>query len=164
MAGEMDIREALTKLYAVEQGLSISDPVGKTIQKVWPYRPTNLTTIVETPCFTNMWSAPSLEFKSALLTGEFTVNAHLLVYEAHPSDAADIASAFWVKCVEALAANVKLGLSGWTVRRLRGGNPTLRTFGGESDVEGGPPGKVFVGLDLFIDLFATKSANLAPGD
>lgn len=159
MAGNMDIREALSQLYAVEGALAITDPITTNIKKVWHYRPPSNKTITDTPCITNLWTAPTLEFRSGVLTGEFEINLQLLVWDADSDQAADIAAAFYKPVIEALSANIKLGLSGWTVRRLRGGENTLRVFGDESDVAG----KTFIGLDLFIDLYSTLGAVNAAG-
>lgn len=160
----MDIREALSQIYAIQAGLAITEPVARSVEKVWHYRPPGRAVITDTPCFLNVWSAPEVEFRSSLMMASFEVNMQLVVYDADTDQAADIASAFYPEIVDAFSENVKLGLSGWLVRRLRGdgargSGSTLTVF--EEYSESG--GKTYVGLDLTLEVVKVKGATHAAG-
>lgn len=160
----MDISAAMSQIYAIQEAMQIDHPHSSRKVKViksFHYWPDRDEVITETPVWVNNWTAPTLEFQSALLTADFTVHMQLLASsDVSVNEAADIASAFYPLIVDAFSANVKLGLSEWTVRRLRGGDPTLAVIQPATETTG----KEIIGLDLYLDLFCMAAVNNLPGD
>lgn len=154
-----EIDEALAQLFAIEEDLEITSPIGVGIKKVWPYTPPSSQVITDTPAIVHAWTLPELQIGSAILREAFVVNMRLLVYDADMPRAAAIASAFWPKIRYALSQNVKLGLQGWSLGPIAGGSPTLTTFRDEGDVSG----KTFVGLDLNLTLYHHLGTTNAAG-
>lgn len=155
-----ELDTALDQLYALEEALAITSPIEVGVKRAWPYVPPMSQIITDTPCFVHSWTLPELQIGSALMRETFLVNMRLLVHDADAPQAAKIASAFWPQIRTMFSQNVKLGLSGWHIGPVRGGDPTLTSF--TEDIEGG--GKTLIGLDLTVTLFHNLSASNAAGD
>jgi hypothetical protein len=159
----MDIGAALDQIYKLQAAMEVSHPhkPGKVkVKKVFHHWPKASIVINDFPSWSNNWTAPSLEFQSALLTSEFTVNMRFYAgIDPDVDDAADIAAAFYSVIVDTFAANVKLGLSEWSIRHLRGGEPTL----GIMEPEMAAKGAFIIGLDLFLDLYCVNGIVIQPG-
>ena len=139
----MNIRAALDRLVAIQGGLSITDPTATSISTAYKYVPRQDTTLPGTPCWMNDWTLIREERHIDMRIQFYTVHMQLFVRDADQDQAADIASAFMEKTVEALDADVTLA-GAVTRQSLRGGEPTLVSL------ERG--GLSYIGLDLFLDL------------
>jgi len=148
----MDIRSALTQLIAVQDGLSITDPIVASIEKAWTYMIPQNSIAPDTPCWMNTWRMDREERGSSVRRQFYTINMQLLVRDADQERAADIATAFHVALVTALDGNLTLSGSVKT-QTLRGGDPTLFV------VDRG--GLAFIGLDEFLDLELWDAATFA---
>lgn len=154
----MDILTVMDKINAIQENISITDPVTgnllavKRVFKYWPDGSMQLSK-GDTPAFFNTWTAPEVSYRSAVLIGTFTVDMRLVVYDADTDKAADRASAFYPQIVAAFEANIKLdGYGPATVLTLRGAEPTLAVF---KYGDGG-----FAGLDLFLDVNINRRATI----
>lgn len=146
---------AITQILEIQSGSIVVTPFAVSVKKAYPYFPDSSEEITDTPCFINQWTAPSVNFNSVFLSGEFSVHMQLLCEDSDTSRAAAIASAFYPKLLSALATKIKLNEWGpATVRTLRGVDPTLASleFGG----------KGYVGLDLNLDIYLNKAQVMEP--
>ena len=139
----MNIRAALDRLVAIQGGLSITDPTATSISTAYKYVPRQDTTLPGTPCWMNDWTLIREERHIDMRIQFYTVHMQLFVRDADQDQAADIASAFMEKTVEALDADVTLA-GAVTRQSLRGGEPTLVSLE--------RAGLSYIGLDLFLDL------------
>ena len=143
MVERMNIRAALGRLVAIQGGLSITDPIAVSVGTAYKYVPRQSTTLPATPSWMNDWTLIREERHIDMRIQFYTVHMQLFVRDADQDQAADVASAFMEKTVEALDADVTL--NGTVTRQsLRGGEPTLVSL------ERG--GLSYIGLDLFLDL------------
>ncbi|MCY4107885.1 MAG: hypothetical protein OXG11_02535 [Chloroflexi bacterium] len=143
MVERMNIRAALGRLVAIQGGLSITDPIAVSVGAAYKYVPRQSTTLPATPSWMNDWTLIREERHIDMRIQFYTVHMQLFVRDADQDQAADVASAFMEKTVEALDADVTL--NGTVTRQsLRGGEPTLVSL------ERG--GLSYIGLDLFLDL------------
>lgn len=149
----MDIRSALSRLTAIQQGLSITTPITASIKKAWTYFPPE-NAVVDTPCFLNSWTLVEEARNPSHRIQRYTVRMQLLVHDADMERAADIATSFHVQLVDALDADVNLAGT-VSYQTLRGGNPTLAIL------ERG--GRIYVGLDLYLDLVMSEPRTFQLG-
>lgn len=154
-----DIQDALSQIYRIEGALVVTSPVAKSIKRVWPYYPPQSQVITDTPCFLNAYSPTRVDFDSALMRVNYSVHAQLLIADADTDQAAKIAASFQQPIITAFAANIKLGLSDWTVLTLRFNGEQPKLFSESSDVSGW----ALIGLDFFIDLQHNFAASYAVG-
>lgn len=156
----MDIRSAMTAITTTQGALSISSPESVSVVKAWPYFPPQTrTNRLQTPLWRNEWTLVREERHIGLRVQFYVVHMQLLVDRPNLDDAADIATAFMPKVVDAFDAQdgssnggVALSLAGVpsvTNTALRGGNPTLSRFD-ESEA-------TYIGLDLFLDVEMKES-------
>ena len=146
----MNIRAALDRLVVIQAGLSITDPTEVSIGTAYKYVPRQDTTLPDTPSWMNDWTLIREERHIDMRIQFYTVHMQLFVRDADQDQAADIASAFMEKAVEALDADVTLA-GAVTRQSLRGGEPTLVSL----KLSSGPANAAFlsyIGLDLFLDL------------
>jgi len=166
----VNIRDPLEHIKQIQEGLSVilTDINGVaqspakviSVKRAYRYWPDSAHAISagDTPCFVNVWSLPLLSFYPSMAKGDFIVNMKLLCYDSDSDVAADIASAFIPEIANAFATNLKLGeLQRVWVKRLRGGEPTLVSFG-----EPATGGLSFIGLDLFLDLGIAEAQTMEP--
>ncbi len=139
----MNIRAALDRLVVIQAGLSITDPTEVSIGTAYKYVPRQDTTLPDTPSWMNDWTLIREERHIDMRIQFYTVHMQLFVRDADQDQAADIASAFMEKAVEALDADVTLA-GAVTRQSLRGGEPTLVSLE--------RAGLSYIGLDLFLDL------------
>ena len=139
----MNIRAALDRLVVIQAGLSITDPTEVSIGTAYKYVPRQDTTLPDTPSWMNDWTLIREERHIDMRIQFYTVHMQLFVRDADQDQAADIASAFMEKTVEALDADVTLA-GAVTRQSLRGGEPTLVSLE--------RAGLSYIGLDLFLDL------------
>ena len=139
----MNIRAALDRLVVIQGGLSITDPIAASISAAYKYVPRQDTALPSTPCWMNDWTLIREERHIDMRIQLYTVHMQLFVRDADQDQAADIASAFMEKTVEALDADVTLA-GAVTRQSLRGGEPTLVSLE--------RAGLSYIGLDLFLDM------------
>ena len=139
----MNIRTALDRLVVIQAGLSITDPIEASVGAAYKYVPRQDTTLPATPSWMNDWTLIREERHIDMRIQFYTVHMQLFVRDADQDQAADIASAFMEKAVEALDADVTLA-GAVTRQSLRGGEPTLVSLE--------RAGLSYIGLDLFLDL------------
>ena len=148
----MNIRAALDRLGVIQSGLSIKDPASVSISAAYKYVPRQDAALPNTPCWINDWALISEERHIDMRIQFYTVHMQLFVKDADQDQAADIASAFMEKTVEALDADVSLA-GAVTRQSLRGGEPTL--------VRLERAGQSYVGLDLFLDLEMNEAGSFS---
>jgi hypothetical protein len=146
----MDIRSALDRIIAIQDGLAITDPIAEDVKKAYKYVPRANVTLTDVPAFTNEWTLTSLDRFVSFRIQNYTVHMQLFVEDADIDRAADIASSFHKELIDALDADIALNNT-VTQHSLRGGNPTL--VGLER------AGKIYIGLDLFLDLEMKEGAT-----
>jgi len=145
----MDIRSALDRIIVIQDGLAITDPITADVKKAYKYVPRANVILTDVPAFTNAWTLTSLERFIGYRIQNYTVHMQLFVEDANIDQAADIASSFHKELIDALDADIALNNT-VTQHSLRGGNPTL--VGLER------AGKIYIGLDLFLDLEMKEGA------
>lgn len=142
MAG---IRTALTNLVALQESVSITDPVNMSIRKAYTHHP-GKSVNPGMPFIFNTWTFPAQDLAISQEVHRYTINMQVHVEDADGERAGDIASAFHEALLNAWRADPKLtqnGSPGVIGAALRGGEPTLVNF--EHN------GKLYTGLDLFLD-------------
>jgi hypothetical protein len=146
-------------IVAIQESLSITDPVKAQIKRAYPYVPDFGVGAPATPMMMNEWSFDREDRTNQGLRQQYyTVHMQLLVYDAKTDRAADIATAFMEPIVDAFdAADVLHGAAFWTKLRGRAGAggsvPTLFPVTWA--------GKKHMGLDLFLDLTLTEGKTYA---
>ena len=146
----MDIRSALDRIIATQDGLSITDPATVSILKAYKYSPPASEQLPDLPAFTNDWSLTRYDRHTGLRIRFYTVHMQLFVYDADQDRAADIATAFHEKLLTQLDADVTLNNT--VVRHdIRGGNPTLVAITRSN--------QVYIGLDMFLDVEMKEAAT-----
>jgi hypothetical protein len=141
---------SIDTLYKIQDGEIATETVDISIKRAYPYFAGQNNTVTDFPCFINQWTAPTVEFASVLMTGEFSLHMQLLIKDANLDRSCMIASAFYPKVLQAFAENIKLNAWGpATVRRIRGADPTnaVLSYGGLD----------YGGLDLFLDIYLNKA-------
>ena len=148
----MDIRSALDRIIVIQGGLSITSPSTENVKKAYKYVPRANVILTDVPAFTNEWTLASLERFVSFRIQNYTVHMQLFVEDADIDRAADIASSFHKELIDALDADIALSNT-VTQHSLRGGNPTL--VGLER------AGRMYIGLDLFLDLEMKEGATFS---
>ena len=148
----MNIRSAITRLRAIQVGLSITDPSEASVLRAYPYYPSRDSALPDCPCWINTWTLTREDRAISLREQFYTIHMQLFVDDADLDVSADLASAFMAEIVDALDADVTLNET-VTDSALRGGDPTLALF------EWGALS--YIGLDLFLDLKMSEGADFA---
>lgn len=150
----MNIRDVITAVAGYQSAIAITSPLALTVAKVWPYFPPQSVAIADSPAFINEWIFDHEDrITNGVRSQYYTDHMQLLVYDADSNVAADIATAFMEKIVDAFDAHERLGGNTVAFRtKLRGSGggtrPTLFTVTWA--------GFTFVGLDLFLDVELTE--------
>lgn len=141
------IRAALARIKTLEEGLSLTvaggDPVDKEIKRVYMYFPRQ-SAMPEAPCFMHSYALQNVEHPPQMRKQLYVVRAQFWCGDADQDQAADIASAFLAKWLDALSADLTLNGTVSGPIRVRGGDPTLAVLQYANLAS--------VGLDLFIDV------------
>ena len=148
----MGIRAALDRLVVVESALAITAPVKANVKKAYKTYPKKGTAL-SAPCMMNGWTLRQHDRFVALREQRLTISIQLFADDADTDRAADIAAAFYEVLVDALDDDVTLN-GNVTDSVLRGGDPTLA--GLEWD------GRVYVGLQLFLDVTISEARAFGP--
>jgi hypothetical protein len=148
------IRDALARIKAVEEGLSITAPVAQRIKRVYTYFP-HQSAMPEVPCFMHTFSLIEVKHvPNGQRRQSYIVRTQFLSGDADQDRAADIATAFLAKWLDAFSDDLKLNGVVEGQIRLRGGDPTL------ANLEFA--GKHYVGLDLFIEVPMSDAVPVGP--
>lgn len=153
------IRDAMDSIYHLEGTLAVTSPRAARVQKVWSYSPPADKVVTSTPCITNAHSPQAVSYLSVLSRVTYTVNINLLVKDTDSDRAADLASAFIQPVIDTFGANIKLGISEWTVLGLRFNGFQPLYFADYSAAAG----VAVLGLDFFLDLAHNAGIVIAPG-
>ncbi len=144
MAG---IRTALTNLVAMQETVSITDPVSRTINKAYKTVPGPQTALATPPFIINTWTFPDQRDLISQEVHDYTINMQVFCYDANSEVAGDIAAAFHEALLNAWVADPKLTqngtpaiVRGW----FRGGDPTVVELQDNG-------GNRYAGLDLYLD-------------
>lgn len=144
--GEVNIRDAITRIAAIQEGLSISSPVSVAIEKAWPYAP-DTGAALRVPAWVNGWTLVSERRQLGNRSVFYTVHMQLYAVPAtvQQQRAMDICTAFLEATLVAFDSAANRRLTDTVSRQsIRGNDPTIGVL------EWG--GQAYIGLDLFLDI------------
>ncbi len=148
MAG---IRTALANLVAMQETVSITDPITATITKAYK-NPPDRQVAPKAPFIINTWSFPEQRDQISQEVHDYSINMQVFCYDASLEQAGDVAAAFHEAILNAWRADPKLTQNGSPgIQRgwLKGNFPTL--VGLELN------GLHYVGLDLVLDCLIERT-------
>ena len=137
-----DIRTVMTKITAMQEGLSITAPISSSIKRAYKYMPPMSSSLPDCPCWLNAWTLTRQELDIGLRVLFYSVRMQLVIDDADQDQAADIASSYMNAFINAHYQDVQFDGS-CNVSYLRGGDPTLAVLNWA--------GRDYIGLDLFLD-------------
>ena len=139
----MSIPNALTRIVAIQNGMSITSPRPMSVVRAYRHFPPPRKTIDAAPAWFNVWTLRNVRRHIDLRIQNYTVQMQLVVEDADLDYAAELATNFMPVVVDAFDEDVTLAGNA-TKTDLRGGADTLGL------VEYG--GKEYMALDLFLDI------------
>ena len=126
----MPIRDTLTNLAAIQDGLSISSPVSQSIKKAYKYPPSRAQSL-EPPCFVNTWSFPDQSVEDGSFSQghhRYTITMQMFAVDADLERGLEIATSFWEAWLTAWVGDQQLkngGASEFIGASLTGSDPTI---------------------------------------
>lgn len=120
----MALRDALDRLVALEEAVSITDPTTTSIRKAWKTVPPEGTRAPVTPLAINVWTFAQREAFQSLSRRFYTIRIDIATHDRDVDRAADIVTALTEQFLDDLDQDITLN---GNVERvdMRGADPTL---------------------------------------
>lgn len=146
------INSALTRIAAIQAGLSITLPVAVSTKRAYRYPPSRDKALTDFPCWINMPRLVRVEPHIGLLVRWYTVRMQVFVQEADLDRGAEIAQELVEAAIVEFTKPSNLDLNGnVTNTSIRGADPTIGML--EWAGHGYPGG------DLLLDVEIKSSVN-----
>lgn len=147
----MSIRAALTRITAIQAGLSITDPLTLAVKRAYRFGPAPYAALPDLPCWTNSFAHDRTEVGVGMRVLHYVVRMQFAAAQATVEDdrASDIAAAFYQAALDAFCQDVDLAdnVTMSTPRGGEGGVPAIIDRGGQK----------YVGFEMLLDVQITES-------